>query len=514
MRLTNLTAVAPGESPDVIVVMAHRDDLGLGAGANDNASGTAALIELARAYAQPAIEGSGRVQSPHTIVFLSTDAGSFGSLGAVRFVEHSPFRDRIIAVVNLDAIAGAGPPRLEIAGRRPRSPSPKLIATAVARVAEQSGRAPEHASFFGQLIDLGFPFTLDEQGVAIAAGLPAITLTTAGDRPPPAFGDTPGRLDSARLAQMGRSAQQLLGSLNQGLEIGPKTTSYVLAGDRVVRGWTIELVLVLLLVPFIVAIVDLYALCRRHGVDFKPALLALRSRLVFWLFVGIVFTCFRLLGAWPTGPPQPPNPATAAAGDWPAGALAGFLVVVACGWLLTRPRLAVRRRVTAEEQLSGHVVALVALAIVGLLVVATNPFALLFVLPALHLWLWLPQIRIARPPVRIALFLAGLAGPAIVVCSLAWRYDLGLDAPWYLLELVAVRYIGTPAVLITLAGAAAASQLAAAAAGRYAPYPTASERGPRGPVRELVRAVVLAQRARRRAAEQRRRSLSASEREV
>ena len=181
---------------------------------------------------------------------------------------------------------------------------------------------------------------------------------------------------------------------------------------------------------------------------------------------------------------------------------------------MTRPRLAVRRRVTAEEQLSGHVVALVALAIVGLLVVATNPFALLFVLPALHLWLWLPQIRIARPPVRIALFLAGLAGPAIVVCSLAWRFDLGLDAPWYLLELVAVRYIGTPAVLITLAGAAAASQLAAAAAGRYAPYPTASERGPRGPVRELVRAVVLAQRARRRAAAQRRRSLPASERKV
>ena len=55
------------------------------------------------------------------------------------------------------------------------------------------------------------------------------------------------------------------------------------------------------------------------------------------------------------------------------------------------------------------------------------------------MWLWLPQVRIARPPVRIALFLAGLAGPAIVVCSLAWRFGLGLDAPWYLLELVAVR---------------------------------------------------------------------------
>src|SRR5579871_2185819 len=47
--LTNIVTVAPGQSSgQVIVVMAHRDDLGTGPGANDNASGTAALIELAR----------------------------------------------------------------------------------------------------------------------------------------------------------------------------------------------------------------------------------------------------------------------------------------------------------------------------------------------------------------------------------------------------------------------------------------------------------------------------------
>src|SRR6266540_1713650 len=52
--LENLIAVAPGCSSDAIVVLAHRDNAGTGAGANDNASGTAALIELARAYANPA----------------------------------------------------------------------------------------------------------------------------------------------------------------------------------------------------------------------------------------------------------------------------------------------------------------------------------------------------------------------------------------------------------------------------------------------------------------------------
>src|SRR5919106_1631862 len=54
--LTNIFAVAPGPSTEspVIVVMAHRDDPGAGRGANNNASGTAALIELARPYARRA----------------------------------------------------------------------------------------------------------------------------------------------------------------------------------------------------------------------------------------------------------------------------------------------------------------------------------------------------------------------------------------------------------------------------------------------------------------------------
>jgi hypothetical protein len=93
-----------------------------------------------------------------------------------------------------------------------------------------------------------------------------------------------------------------------------------------------------------------------------------------------------------------------------------------------------------------------------------------------------------------------------VLASLAFRFGLGLDAPWYLLVLVSIGYVKGAAVLITLAGAAAACQLGAAAAGRYAPYPDARERGPRGPIRATVRAVVLAILTQRRSAEQRRRA--------
>jgi hypothetical protein len=57
-----------------------------------------------------------------------------------------------------------------------------------------------------------------------------------------------------------------------------------------------------------------------------------------------------------------------------------------------------------------------------------------------------------------------------------------------------------PAIAVTLAWAAAAAQLVALTVGRYAPYPSPHERPPRGPLRELVRTIVLARRGRRRAA--------------
>jgi hypothetical protein len=53
VQLANLLALRAGRSQKTIVVMAHRDSAGSGSGANDNASGTAALVELARTYAGP-----------------------------------------------------------------------------------------------------------------------------------------------------------------------------------------------------------------------------------------------------------------------------------------------------------------------------------------------------------------------------------------------------------------------------------------------------------------------------
>jgi hypothetical protein len=493
-RLQNVWAVVPGQSRDAIVVMAHRDDTGAGPGANDNASGTAALVELARGYATTGATTGAAVKPLHTLVFLSTDGGATGGLGAARFARHLPFP--VDGVVNLTAIAGRGTPRLLLSGDSPHSTAALLAATASRRIAEQTGTTPRRPSMLAQLIDLGFPFTLGEQGPFISRGIPAVTITTGGERPPAAFTDRPHDLDLRQLTALGRAAQELVGSLDQGLELTRGAPGLVWAGGRAVRGWAIELLLVSLLVPFFVVVVDLLAHTRRRHIPVGPAFRSLLSRLAFWLFAGVAFAVFALAGAWPDGAPRPPNPAIAATGNWAVLPLLLLGAVIAAGWLIGRQRLVRRRPVSLEEDLAGSIVALIGCGVVALLVLATNAYALLFCLPALHAWLWLPQVRTRSVVRRALVFGVGLIGPLLPLLSLAVRFGLGFDAPWYLLQLVSVGYVSPVAVAIALAGAACAAQLATVAAGRYAPYPRTGERPERGPVRGVVHAIAASRRPR------------------
>src|ERR671933_289264 len=128
VRLENLSTVAPGSSPDTIVVMAHRDNTGASPGANDNASGTAALIELARGYAN--VGGGRRATPAHRILFLSTDGGAFRGLGAGHLPPAGARRNDVVAVLNLDALGGVGRPRLELPRGTPRPPPPPPLPTA------------------------------------------------------------------------------------------------------------------------------------------------------------------------------------------------------------------------------------------------------------------------------------------------------------------------------------------------------------------------------------------------
>jgi Peptidase family M28 len=498
VHMQNLVAEAVGRTSGTIVVMAHRDNDGRGPGANDNASGTAMLIELARAYGTPPGFTGPTLRPNHTILFVSTDGGAFGGLGAAEFATHSPLRHDVAAVVNLDAVGGRGPIRLELTGDTPRMPSGKLLETAAARVSAQTGRAPARATIVRQLVDLGFPFSLYEQAPFLEHGIGAVTLTTANDNPPDPVGDTVDKLSVDKLNLVGRSAQDLLGTLDEGLEFAQGTSSYVDLGTRLIRGWAIALVLIACLLPFLAAAVDLFARCRRRRIPLAPALRGLRSRLGFWAWTIGLFELFRLFGAWPGGAARPISPRSDAATDWPASLLVVLALLSLAGWLVARERLLPRRAVTTEEELAGHTAALLGLSALSLLFVATNPYALIFLLPSLHAWLWLPQVRGATAPVRLGVFALGFAGPLLLIGEFAGRYGLGWDAPWYLAELRAVGYVPfivMPLLVVWLAGA---GQLAALTVRRYAPYPDSSEISPRGPVRRILRRTYVSVRDRRR----------------
>jgi Zn-dependent M28 family amino/carboxypeptidase len=90
-----------------IILTAHYDHLGMHRGhvyngADDNASGVAALLEIAEAFALAAQEG----QRPRrSILFLSPDAEEIGANGSLYYVENplAPL-SRIVVDINLDSI--------------------------------------------------------------------------------------------------------------------------------------------------------------------------------------------------------------------------------------------------------------------------------------------------------------------------------------------------------------------------------------------------------------------------
>ncbi len=209
-------------------------------------------------------------------------------------------------MINLDAIGGFGAPRLLIAGDTARSPAAGLVRTAAIRVLEQSGDEPLRARAVRQLLDLGFPFTLGEQGPFVARGIPAVTLTTVPDGPSQGFADI--RLSGERLGELGRATQNLVGSLDAGLELTQGTTSYVYLGSRIVRGWAIEFVLLTALLPFLIGVIDLFARCRRRRIALTPAARSLRTRLLFWGYAGLLLFVAARLGAFPAGEPRPLPP--------------------------------------------------------------------------------------------------------------------------------------------------------------------------------------------------------------
>jgi hypothetical protein len=153
------------------------------------------------------------------------------------------------------------------------------------------------------------------------------------------------------------------------------------------------------------------------------------------------------------------------------GILLALLAGVAVWRFAGRPRISPGPpgAVSGADRTAGLAAGMLGLAFASTLLAATNPFALVLVLPAVHLWLLLPGAARLGRRFMVALFVLGLIGPALLTFEYATRFHLGLTAPRAILAMVSSGYL-SPVIAACLAlAAASAAQLAALIAGRYAP---------------------------------------------
>jgi len=152
----NVAAKLTGTTrPDEYVIhTAHHDHIGVGLpdaegdtiynGAVDNATGTAALIELARVYAA-------EPRTRRSVVFLAVAAEEKGLLGSEYYAANPLYPlEKTVGVLNTDALAPVGPARdFTISGQAELGLKDELIATAArhGRTFSPDPR-PEAGSFF------------------------------------------------------------------------------------------------------------------------------------------------------------------------------------------------------------------------------------------------------------------------------------------------------------------------------------------------------------------------------
>ena len=224
VRLKNVIGILPGSDPgktgQSLVIGAHYDHLGRGEytgrtedrgrihpGADDNASGLAVLLELARSLKDKSL--------PRTLVFIAFTGEETGRLGSLHYIQHPRFpMVKLIAMLNLDTVGRLGSNPLTLFG---------------------TGTADEWVHIFrGVSYVSGVPvktvnedFGSGDQTSFIEAGIPAVQFFggTHADIHRP--GDTPDKLDMDGLLKVARAAYETTEYLAE----RPESLNSTLGGD-------------------------------------------------------------------------------------------------------------------------------------------------------------------------------------------------------------------------------------------------------------------------------------------
>ena len=170
----NVGAYLPGTTDEYLVLGAHYDHLGLGdqhslapseigkphPGADDNASGTAGLLELARWFSQ-------QPKPKRGILFLSFAGEELGLLGSSYYVNHPEMPlSKAVAMINMDMIGRMRESKIYVSGIATGTTLQKVVDDAKSRhgitmdVSEKAGwGSSDHTSFTAAHVPVLFFFS-------------------------------------------------------------------------------------------------------------------------------------------------------------------------------------------------------------------------------------------------------------------------------------------------------------------------------------------------------------------
>lgn len=158
IRSENVIATRAGSSDGIVVVGGHLDSVAEGPGGNDNASGSATVLELARAMAGTPVSAQLRF-----VLFGAEENGLIGSRYYVSRLSDAE-KERMLGMINLDMVgidlrlSAAGAPRLTAPAREKAAELGRQLPEAT-----NAGGGSDHASFARAGIPTIFFFTgLDE----------------------------------------------------------------------------------------------------------------------------------------------------------------------------------------------------------------------------------------------------------------------------------------------------------------------------------------------------------------
>jgi aminopeptidase YwaD len=205
-RGANVIGVLPGSDParahEAIVVGAHYDHLGtigdmLFPGADDNASGTAVVVGLARAFA-----AAGPL--PRTLVFVLFGAEEIGLVGSAHYVRHPtvPVADTV-AMVNFDMVGRLRDGGLSVGGVA----SGDGLRVVVGEASRTRNLAPSVREL---------PFAPSDHSRFYDAGVPVLFFHTGTHADYHRPGDTADKIDAAGMAAVAALGAEIVRRLAGG----------------------------------------------------------------------------------------------------------------------------------------------------------------------------------------------------------------------------------------------------------------------------------------------------------